>query len=109
LVRYYDRVGKLREDGLVFTDKVVQPFEHLAPGARPRTPPAVAALETLDTPSGIDELLLAREERVALVAQLRVQFRLGGTSGKGVATGASDLGLDVLGMGVGFHSVLQTS
>ena len=41
---------------------------------------AVALVEALDAAAGVDELLLAGEERVALVAQLDVQLaRLGGT------------------------------
>src|SRR5207237_897305 len=36
-------------------------------------PGAVAALEALDAPAGVDQLLLAGEERVALVAELDVE------------------------------------
>src|SRR5450759_329233 len=48
----------------------------------------VAALEALDAPTGVDQLLLARVERVALRAQLDVQIRLGAARRERVAAGA---------------------
>src|SRR5207247_2337344 len=61
-------------------------------------PPAVATLEALDPPAGVDQLLLAGEEGMALVAQLDVQVGLGRACGEGVAARAPHGGGDVLGV-----------
>ena len=51
---------------------------------------AVAALEALDAATGVHQLLLAGEERVALVAELDVELAgLGGPGGEGVAARAA--------------------
>src|SRR5262249_23171023 len=47
----------------------------------------VTPLEPLDTAGGVDELLLAREERVAGAADLQTDLVLGGMGLKGVAAG----------------------
>ena len=48
------------------------------------------ALETLDAATGIDQLLLAGVERMALAANLDVDLRLGVTGVEHVAAGAGD-------------------
>src|SRR5439155_2791805 len=56
----------------------------------------VAAREALDTASGVDDLLLAGEERMAVAADLDVQLRSGGAGHEGVAARAAhDLGQHV--------------
>ncbi len=50
--------------------------------------PAVAAVEAVDTTTRVDQLLLAREERVALVAQLGAKLGLGRAGREGVAARA---------------------
>lgn len=62
-----------------------------------------ALLEFVHAASGIDELLLARVERVAGVADADEQLGLGGTGLDRVATGAADLGLHVSWMCVCLH------
>lgn len=62
-----------------------------------------ALLELVNAPGGIDELLLARVERVAGVADADEQLGLGGTGLDRVATGAADLGLHVSWMCVCLH------
>src|ERR1019366_1424818 len=64
---------------------------------------AVATLEALDASTGVDQLLLAGEERVALVAQLDVQVRLGRARLEGVPARAAHGGLDVLGVDLCLH------
>jgi len=49
------------------------------------------ALEALDTATAVDELLLARVEGVALIADLDLDRVLGGTRLERVPTGAHDL------------------
>jgi hypothetical protein len=51
----------------------------------------------------VHDALLAREERVALGAQVGAQIFAGGSGLPGVATGAGDRRVDVLGMDTGFH------
>ena len=58
----------------------------------------LAALEALDAAAGVDELLPARVERVAVGADLDVDLGLGRARRELVAAGAADVGLDVLGM-----------
>src|SRR5690348_12701945 len=62
-----------------------------------------ALAEALHAPGGIEDALLAREERVTLRAHVHTQLRLGAAHRKGVATGARDGRLDVLRMNSGFH------
>ena len=51
-------------------------IEVLSALGAPGLSPLEAALEALDTPAGVDELLLARVERVAVRADLDVQLGL---------------------------------
>ena len=62
-----------------------------------------AVLEALDAPTGVHQLLLAREERVAGAAQLHVQLRHGGLGREAVAAGAGTGRLAVLGVDVWLH------
>ena len=50
----------------------------------------LAAFRFLYAAFGIDKDLFAREERMALGANLDFEFRLGGTDGKGVLAGTGD-------------------
>ena len=59
--------------------------------------------ETLDATRRIDETLLAREERMALRADVRVNLGLGGTSLERIAAGALDGRRRVYGVDVWFH------
>ncbi len=59
--------------------------------------------KTLDASTGVDELLGAGEERVALVADVDLQLALGGASGEDVAAGALDGALNVFGMNSLLH------
>src|SRR3954451_7556747 len=61
------------------------------------------ALEALDAATGVDQLLLAGVERVAVRADLDVKLGLGRPGGELVAARTADVGLDVLGMDVGLH------
>src|SRR4051794_6336273 len=70
---------------------------------------AVAALEALDTTTGVHQLLLAGVEGMALVAELDVELVLGRAGGEGVPAGAPHVRLDVLGMDVGLHGVLSNT
>ena len=54
--------------------------------------------KALDASTGVDELLLAGVERVALVAEVNPQLALGGVGLPGVATGAAYGALHVVGM-----------
>src|SRR5205807_2871731 len=67
---------------------------------------AVAALEALDPSARVHQLLLARVEGVALVAQLDVEVRLGRAGREGVAARAAHARLHVVGMNLGFHVCL---
>jgi hypothetical protein len=86
LVGYDRRVRQLRKDVLELRDHLIQSLEHLLLGACPHASPPIAALEALNTTTGVYEFLLAREERVALVAKLGMQFGFGRAGRKGVAT-----------------------
>src|ERR1043166_2148088 len=66
-----------------------------------------AALEALDAAARIDELLLARVERVALRADLDVELRLRRAGLERVSAGARHRGDHVLGMDTGFHCSLK--
>src|SRR4029450_3951131 len=71
-----------------------QPWQRLAgpgPGLRRGgLALAVAPREALDPPAGVDQLLLARVERVALGADVDPQLGLGGPGGKGLAARTPD-------------------
>ena len=63
-----------------------------------------AALEALDLAGGVDDVLLARVERVAVAADVHAQLLTGGAELEvDAARAAVDLRLVVLGMGVGLH------
>src|SRR5205807_7651439 len=66
-------------------------------------PGAVAALEALDAAARVDQLLLAGEEGMALVAELDVEVGLRGTGGERVAARTLHGGRHVLGMDVLLH------
>ena len=66
---------------------------------------AEALVEAIDTSTGVNQLLLAGIERVALGADLNTDLLLGGASGKGVAAGATDRSLLVLGVDTISHFV----
>src|SRR5215212_2039985 len=69
-------------------------------------PGAVPALEALDPATGVDELLLAGEEGVALVAQLDPQLGLDRAGGERVAAGAADAGGHVVRVSCSLHVYL---
>ena len=63
-----------------------------------------AALEALDLAGGIDDVLLAREERVAVAADVDAELLAGGAQLEvRAARAAVDLRLEVLGVDVGLH------
>src|SRR5882762_8409730 len=64
----------------------------------------VPALEALDPTTGVDELLLARVEGVALRAELDPQRRHGGPGHELVAAGAVHGALGVVGVDGSLHS-----
>ena len=64
---------------------------------------SVLALEALNTTSGIDDLLLTREERVAHVADLDLDLRQCRLGLKAIATDTADLAINVGGMDIGLH------
>ena len=66
---------------------------------------AEALVEAIDTSTGVNQLLLAGIERVALGADFNTNLILGGAGGESVATGATDRGLFVLGMDTFLHFV----
>jgi hypothetical protein len=75
-----------------------------ARSGRSRAALAVAAVEALDAATGVDQLLFAGEEWVALVAQFDGQIALNRGAGRErVAAGAADGRLGVVGMDVGLH------
>jgi hypothetical protein len=63
--------------------------------------------EALDATRRIDETLLAREERMALRADVRMNLGLGGTSLERIAAGALHSRRMILGMDIGFHANLD--
>src|SRR3954451_9833332 len=69
----------------------------------------VATLEALDPATGVNELLLARVERVALRAELDPETRHRRTSRELVAARAVHLALDVVGVDVSLHGVFQSN
>ena len=66
---------------------------------------AEALVEAINTSTGVNQLLLAGIERVALGADFHTNVLLGGTSGKDIAAGAANGGLFVLGMDTFLHFV----
>ena len=62
-------------------------------------------VETINTSTGVNQLLLAGIERVALGADFNTDLLLGGAGGEGVAASATDGGLLVLRMDAFFHVV----
>jgi hypothetical protein len=66
---------------------------------------AVTLLETLDSTGGVYELLLAREERVAGVADLQAQVLFGRVGLERIAAGADGRHQVQLGMYVLLHDV----
>src|SRR6185503_7753334 len=67
---------------------------------------AVLAREALDAAGRVHEALLAREERVAVRADLEAQLLLGGARGPGGAAGAVDVDDRVVGVDSSFHGFL---
>ena len=61
------------------------------------------ALETLDAATGIDQLLLAGVERMALAANFDVDLRLGVTGVDHVAAGTSDGAVHIVRMDALLH------
>ena len=66
---------------------------------------AETLVETINTSTGVNQLLLAGIERVALGADLDTDVLLGGTGGKDVATSTANRGLFVIGMDTFLHVV----
>ena len=66
---------------------------------------AKTLVEAIDTSTGVNQLLLAGIERVALGADFNTDVLLGGAGGKGVTTSAADGGLLVVGMDTFLHFV----
>jgi hypothetical protein len=66
---------------------------------------AKTLVEAINTSTGVNQLLLAGIERVALGADLNTNVLLGRTSGKDIAASAADGGLFVLGMDTFLHFV----
>jgi hypothetical protein len=75
---------------------------HFRPG---RGSGGTARLELLDAASGVDELLLARVERVAFCANFNVELRFGRAYRERVTARTDDVRLrEINGMDVFFHS-----
>src|SRR6266508_4300352 len=70
-----------------------------------RGPLSVPALEPLHAAPGVDQLLLARVEGMAVRADLDPKLRLGGTRGERVPAGTAHGGLNVFGVDSLLHSV----
>ena len=66
---------------------------------------AETLVEAINTSTGVNQLLLAGIERVALGADLDTDLLLGGAGGKDVTAVATDRGLFVLGMDTFLHFV----
>ena len=62
-------------------------------------------VETVNTSTGVNQLLLAGIERVALGANFHADVLLGRTGSKGITTGAADGGLLVVRMDAFSHVV----
>jgi len=63
----------------------------------------VFLIETLDTTSSVNQLLLAGEERMAVRADFNVNVFLGRSRRPGMAAGANDVTFDVFWMNSFFH------
>ena len=70
---------------------------------------AVTLLEAVYTSAGVYQLLLTREEGVALGANVNDDILLGGAGLNDIAAGTADRGLLVLGMDALFHVVSPLS
>src|ERR1035441_9359553 len=68
----------------------------------------ITALEPLHTATRVDQLLLTREEGMALVAELEVDFGLGRPGGERVAARAAHRGLGVVGVDVSLHGISRS-
>ena len=66
---------------------------------------AKTLIEPINPSTGVNQLLLAGIERVALGADLNTNVLLGRTGGKDIAAGTADGGLFVLGMDTFLHFV----
>ena len=66
---------------------------------------AKSLVETVNTSTGVNQLLLAGIERVALRADFNADLLLGGAGREDVATGAANRSLFVLGMDTFSHVV----
>ena len=66
---------------------------------------AETLIEAINASTGVNQLLLAGIERVALGADLNTNVLLGRTSGKDIAAGTADGVLFVLGMDTFLHFV----
>ena len=66
---------------------------------------AESLVETINTSTGVNQLLLAGIERVALGADLNADVLLGGAGRKDVATSTANRGLFVIGMDTFLHVV----
>ena len=64
----------------------------------------VLLVEAADTTAGIDDLLLASEERMALGTNFDTDVLLGGTGGIDRTTSTTDGGLLVIGMNTCLHN-----
>ena len=66
---------------------------------------AETLVETIDTSTGVNQLLLAGIERVALGADFNTDVLLGGAGRKDVATSTTNRGLFVFGMDTFLHVI----
>jgi hypothetical protein len=64
---------------------------------------AITLVEALDAATGVNQLLLTSEVRMALVAEFRGELGLRGTRGEGVPAGTLHGRIDVVGMNVSLH------
>src|SRR5437868_3094629 len=94
-VRENGGVGEAGNRLLVLLLQPRESFEQGGSGLLLGSALAVAALEALDPTAGVDQLLLARVEGVALVAQFDVQVGLGRLGRERVAARALHRRLDV--------------
>ena len=78
-------------------------------GGRARRLLLVALAEPLDAAGGVHQLLLSREERVALAADLDAQLLLRGAGRPGLAAGTVDQDLVKLGVKVRFHGTADST
>jgi len=63
----------------------------------------VSPLKALHSSCGIHDAPLPGKERMTLTANLHFKHLLRGAGGEGVATGANNLGLNILGMNLILH------